>query len=759
MSFGEFGGVSSSRGQFVGDLELVHRIAIGGMAEVWEARHRWSGEQVALKLVMGRAAADPGLRQAMMDEIHIGGLLDHPNIVRLHSLMQKGDAVGIQMDLVEGRDLRKLMSAAMKAKADPPPIDGVLSLGHQATSALAYAHEATDAAGKPLDIIHRDISPQNVLVARDGVVKLLDFGIALARDRVTRTKVGMVKGKLNYMSPEQIMGEPLDVRTDLFALGVMLWESFAMRPLFARAKDEDTVKAIVGGEVARLLDLRPEVPEPIALLVHRLLETKREARPSNAREVLEVLDAFPGRAEVLAAWAMPFQEARHKTMALQAVPRPTPQSPTPQPPAPTKPLQQTEGAAPTANGPQSPAAAPSSTPSPGAAPGSSARRPSPSVAALPGGAASPAPAGALRPWAPSGHTPRPRLLAGAGAGAGGAASAQAGSPSPNGAQTSNVVATAQNGSAPGNISAPTELPKRADLDALTHVGDANTTGPTAPPADPAEPQRLPTSALRIPDANADAFDTTSKGVTPDLGEEPLGASDDDGFGAETRLDRVALGRIEPAGSRTSDDATIGVPVVNAPLSPVPGVRASSEERAHAPSPSALRRSLPPDARIGDAAVENTIVQGTAPSGAFAATYVRAPDETDRPPTESSTATVGEAFVTLPSLEPTIAGPVERLPPDASPANADRTSADPTVGLAPPVVAQLLAAQEPAAPTLHESPPVVIAPVAPSTVGARPAPLILPPEPVTPLYARGWFLALLLATVLLGAAWLWARTAR
>jgi serine/threonine protein kinase len=764
--------VSSSKGQLIAELELVHRIAIGGMAEVWEARHRWTGERAALKLVVGSAADDPALRQAMMDEIQIGGLLDHPNIVRLHSLTQENGAVGIKMDLVEGRDLRKLMGAAMKAKAGPPPIEGGLSLAHQCTAALAYAHEAKDRGGKPLGIIHRDISPQNVLVGRDGAVKLLDFGIALARDRVTQTKVGMVKGKLNYMSPEQIMGETLDVRTDLFALGVVLWETFAMRPLFARDRDDDTVRAIIAGEVARLRDLRPEVPEPIALLVHQLLEVRREARPATAREVLDVLDAFRGDRGALAAWAMPFQEPRHKTMALQAISRPSasqhvtlpPPPPKPTPPQhggtpgptvqddgatspagstsrPSLPAQNGAGAAGAngvgANGGPSNAGS-SSAANPGAdrRTGSAARvAPNTPVRVGSGGGQAPANRPSMEP-APSttpGAPPRVRVPATAAPRPDPAANGAPAPTSPPSAPDDerypsperpvitwrpgvpDAVPTPPNGNTTGD----TALPGRPDLDALTHVGDANTTGPTAPPAAPTAPPPAATPTDPAPNGGpqavaaggTDALDTTSKSLTPDLGDDAVGASDDDGFGAETRLDRVAVVRPDAPSMHTTpvhEDPTIGVPVLNL------------ARPSLAVGPARVPPHVPPGARIGDAAVANTLVQPSAPSGAFAATFVRAPDESSPTDLDVGSTAASDVVVTTPP-------------------------ADPTVGLISPV--------------LPPGPAPTPAPVAPSTLGARPPPMKLPPEPPTPLYARGWFLVLLFAAVLLGAAWLWVRSAR
>lgn len=269
-------------GDRLGPYRLVHRVALGGMAEVWAARE---GERdLALKVMRSAFADEDELHTMFEDEVQISRLLRHENIVEVYG----GEAIEgylVQvMELIEGMDLRKV-NRRLEQRRWRFPIPLVAYVARCMARALGYAHKKRGPRGRPLDLVHRDVSPHNVMLGRDGRVKLLDFGIAKAEERATRTAAGLVKGKTAYMAPEQATNRPLDHRTDIFATGIVLWECLAGRRLFQANSDVGTMEQIVRGEVPELEAFRADVPSELSELIRSMLAVDPEGRPGSMLDV------------------------------------------------------------------------------------------------------------------------------------------------------------------------------------------------------------------------------------------------------------------------------------------------------------------------------------------------------------------------------------------------------------------------------------------------------------------------------------------
>lgn len=269
-------------------LTRVCRLAEGGMGRVDLAIHR-AGDfrrMYAVKRLHPHLASDPEFRGMFLDEARIAGRLRHPNVVGVLDVGEDEQGPYLVMDYVDGLPLSNLIRLS-RATGEPMPVQIALRLSLDIVRGLHAAHElAID--GRPLGLVHRDLSPQNVLVGFDGVARITDFGIAKALGRSTRTATGVLKGKLAYMSPEQILAEPPDRRSDLFSFGVVLFEMLSGRRLHARA----TAAQIVDAAPPDIGELRADVPDELVQLSFELLARRREARPHDAREVARRLDTI-----------------------------------------------------------------------------------------------------------------------------------------------------------------------------------------------------------------------------------------------------------------------------------------------------------------------------------------------------------------------------------------------------------------------------------------------------------------------------------
>jgi len=232
-----------------GRYQLVSLIASGGMAELWRAEVAGPAgvrKEVALKVVRGEHGGQGDFARMLVEEARLAARLTHANVVQVFELVEEGGRHAIAMELVRGRDLGRVLERCRELGVRLG-LARAVHLGVEVARALAYAHRLAE-DGRPLGLVHRDVSPHNVLVSFEGEVKLADFGIARAMSQAGLTDPGTVKGKLAYMAPEQARGEPVDGRADVFALGVLLWELCAGRRLHARESDAATLAALLSGE-------------------------------------------------------------------------------------------------------------------------------------------------------------------------------------------------------------------------------------------------------------------------------------------------------------------------------------------------------------------------------------------------------------------------------------------------------------------------------------------------------------------------------
>ncbi len=301
--------MTGATGQVFGRYELLGRIGTGGMGEVWRARAAgpagWSRD-VAIKRLLPHLAQDTDFVARFLDEARIAAVLNHGNIVTTLDVGEVDGEIYVALEFVDGLDLRDALRAAV-AQGGVPVACAVL-IASELCKALSFAHACCDADGQPLHLVHRDISPSNIMVSRAGEVKLADFGIAAARSRSTRTLTGQLRGKLGYMSPEQARGEPLDGRSDLFALGSVLYEMLSGRRAFEGDSEPEILTRVQNARFVPLDELRPELDAELVGIVHRAMALERGQRFATADELGVALLRFlmretgPVMPAHLAAW-------------------------------------------------------------------------------------------------------------------------------------------------------------------------------------------------------------------------------------------------------------------------------------------------------------------------------------------------------------------------------------------------------------------------------------------------------------------------
>lgn len=277
-----------------GRYQLVDRLAVGGMAEIFLARQlgvEGFEKPVVLKRIRPELGRKPSFVTMFLNEARLSAQLSHPNVAQIYDLGRHEDSYFIAMEYVFGRDMRRVIPKA-ESQGIPFPLVYATKIASQICEGLYYAHQRTDAYGNPLGIVHRDITPENIVVSFDGTVKILDFGIAKAANTVEQTRAGEIKGKLSYMSPEQCTGRPLDHRSDLFSLGVVLYEWITGFKLFTGESDVAVLKAITDGRIYRPSYFKSDIPEPIEEILMRALEKDPERRYQTAWEMQADLDRF-----------------------------------------------------------------------------------------------------------------------------------------------------------------------------------------------------------------------------------------------------------------------------------------------------------------------------------------------------------------------------------------------------------------------------------------------------------------------------------
>ncbi len=269
-----------------GRYELVDQIGTGGMAEVYLAKSVGAEgleKELVIKKILPEYAENDRFVEMFISEADIAVGLNHPNIVQIYDFGKVEGDYFLAMEYVDGPDLANLLEAS-RAADEPMAIGDAIYVGIEVAKGLHYAHERTDEYGEPLELVHRDVSPQNILVSRDGAVKIVDFGIAKATS-VTEEQPDVVKGKFRYMSPEQASGEPIDHRSDLFSLGVVLFELVCGRPLFEQSTTSETLSLVKSAVVPDIASLNRDVPERLEHLLYTVLERDPEDRHATAREL------------------------------------------------------------------------------------------------------------------------------------------------------------------------------------------------------------------------------------------------------------------------------------------------------------------------------------------------------------------------------------------------------------------------------------------------------------------------------------------
>jgi len=277
-----------------GKYYLLERINVGGMAEVFKAKVvgvEGFERIVALKRILPHIAEDEEFITMFIDEAKIAVQLQHANIAQIFDLGKVDDAYFIALEYVQGRDLRGIFDD-LRRHTQTMPLPQVCYVIMQVCEGLDYAHNKRDAQGRALNLVHRDISPQNVLIGYEGEVKLIDFGIAKAAGKASKTQAGILKGKFGYMSPEQVRGLPIDRRSDIFALGIILYEMLTGQRLFVGESDFSTLEKVRNVEIVPPSSLNAKIPEPLERIVLKALAKDLEDRYQNALDLHDDLQAF-----------------------------------------------------------------------------------------------------------------------------------------------------------------------------------------------------------------------------------------------------------------------------------------------------------------------------------------------------------------------------------------------------------------------------------------------------------------------------------
>lgn len=277
----------------LGGWRLVELLGRGGMGEVWRAEREGPGgvrRRAALKRMLSRLRNDGELLQRFMAEARISARLEHPNIVQVLDFGDNPEPY-LVFEYVEGISASELLQEASQARVKLPAVVAAFICAEVA-SGLDYAHRKRDEHGRALEIVHRDVSPHNVLLSVEGAVKIGDFGVARAADNTLRTRAGIQIGKLVYMAPEQAAGEPVDGRADVFSLGVVLWELLTLKPLFPRDDAATTLKRLQSGDIPAPSTVEPRIPPALDQIVMTALATRREQRFASAGAFAQALRGF-----------------------------------------------------------------------------------------------------------------------------------------------------------------------------------------------------------------------------------------------------------------------------------------------------------------------------------------------------------------------------------------------------------------------------------------------------------------------------------
>ena len=274
-------------------FRVVAQLGQGGTADVTLAVARGpSGfsKLVVLKSMRSHMKLEPDFESMFLDEARLSARLNHPNIVQTNEVLASPDGPVIVMEYLEGQPLSSIIHRA--GSTGKLSVDMQIRVLSEMLAGLHYAHELTDFDGKPLNVVHRDISPHNVFVTFEGQVKLLDFGIANLSGARVETATGVIKGKLRYMAPEQVTGENVDRRSDLFAVGVMLWEATARQKMWKNLGEAVVMNRILNGDLPKLAEACPDANPELLRIVHKALALEPQNRYQTALELQGELEAY-----------------------------------------------------------------------------------------------------------------------------------------------------------------------------------------------------------------------------------------------------------------------------------------------------------------------------------------------------------------------------------------------------------------------------------------------------------------------------------
>ncbi|TNE45177.1 MAG: serine/threonine protein kinase [Deltaproteobacteria bacterium] len=280
-----------------GRYRLVAKLAVGGMAELFLARQKGVGgfsKTVVIKCVLPYLAQDQDFIAMFLSEARLAAHLNHPNVVQIFDIGSIDGIYYMAMEYIPGQNLREITRKMYRELGDdnPPPYNQLAAIFAQAAAGLEYVHNAKDDNNLPLHLVHRDISPNNIIVSYDGQVKIVDFGVAKARNQERQTEVGVLKGRLSYMSPEQVSGWDLDGRSDIYSLGIVLYELTTNRRLFRRKSEPETIQALLHGPVPSPTHFYPDYPPELEAILMKMLERSPDARYQSAAEVQQDLLQF-----------------------------------------------------------------------------------------------------------------------------------------------------------------------------------------------------------------------------------------------------------------------------------------------------------------------------------------------------------------------------------------------------------------------------------------------------------------------------------
>lgn len=291
--------MSGFKPELFGKYLLLEKIAMGGMAEVFLAKSsgvQGIGKFLAMKRILPQYSANEDFINMFTEEAKICVNLSHSNIAKIYEFGVEQGQFFIVMELIEGKNLRQILSRLGKEKRQGFSVDQAVYIAKEVAAGLDNAHRCLDdSSGKPLNIIHRDMSPQNIMVSFEGEIKVVDFGIAKAESEKEETKAGTLKGKFSYMSPEQASGEKIDMRTDIYSLGIVLWELLANKRLFTSSSELNTLKKIREGKIPPISKINPKVPEELERIVNIALAKDASNRYQTCAEFYKDLNRFLNR--------------------------------------------------------------------------------------------------------------------------------------------------------------------------------------------------------------------------------------------------------------------------------------------------------------------------------------------------------------------------------------------------------------------------------------------------------------------------------